>query len=172
MKISFNWGKKTISNPLGVVLEECLAKEEAGKIKQLDIEKVLLLGTEERIKLFSSAIGDKAEWFNSKFEKDYVLKNMKQGLLNWVDKTEMKEKYRKDILSRIAKLENMLSAEEQEKFIEKLANLAIGVGTTEEEEQTITDLCNRANEAHLRMQNGGSREDYEKAQSALDTYVE
>ena len=172
MRISFSWGKKTAANPLGVMIEECLTKEEAAKIKQLDIEKVLLMTTKDRINALLPLIGSKTEWFNAKFEKEFVLKNKKQGLLNWANKTEMKEKYRKDIVNRISKLEDVLSPEEEEKFIEVLANLAIGVGTTEEEEKTITDLCNKANEAHLKMQDGGSREDYEKAQTALDAYIE
>ena len=171
MKISFNWNRKNKSNPFARAVEDCLSKEEADKLKFLDIEKILLLSTEERLRIFSSLIGSKAEWFNSRFEKDYVLNNQKAGMLNWANKTKMEEKFRQEIVRKISNLEKMLNPAEEESFINELANLALGIGVTQEEEKTLIELSHKADEARLKMENGGSKEDYEKAHNLLQAYV-
>ena len=155
------------------MIEECLTKEEAAKLKHLNIERIMLLTAEERIDLFSSLIGSKANWFNSRFEKDFILKPQKAGLLEWANKKEMKDKFRKEIIRRISELEKALNPEEEKNFMGELTKLALGVGVTREEEQTIFDLSKKADEARLRMLNGsGSREDYEKACKVFEAYVE
>jgi hypothetical protein len=173
MKISFNWNWKDKSRPLGFFLEECLSKEDAIKIKQLNIEKILLLDRRERVVIFSNLIGEeKATWLNSHFEKEFVLKNQKAGMLAWANSMDMKEKNRVEIIRKISLLENALTTAEQDEFIKDLADLALGIKITEEEEKMINTLCEKANAAQTRMEHGGSREEYEKAQALLDSYVE
>jgi succinate dehydrogenase flavin-adding protein (antitoxin of CptAB toxin-antitoxin module) len=172
MKI-LNWILNRETNAYNVVLQSCLTKEEADKLIKLDINKLIDVDTKERIILFSKYIGkEKAEWFNTLFEKDYLLKNQKEGMLNWVkQKTDIKEKYREDIIRKISKLEKALSPKEMDYFISELTNISLGLRVTLEEADNIADLSCKANEAKIKMENGGSKEDYEKAHNAFQDYV-
>ena len=173
MKISFNWNKKDKSKPMGFFLEECLSKDEAVKIKQLNIEEILLLDRKDRVAIFSNLIGEeKANWLNSRFEKEFVLKNQKAGMLAAANSMDMKEKNRVEIIRKISLLENALTTAEQDEFIKDLTDLALGIKITEEEEKMIYTLCEKVNAARTRMEQGGSKEDYEKTQATLDSYVE
>jgi hypothetical protein len=174
MKISFNWNIKDKSKPFGFFMEECLSKDEADKIKKLDLEKILLMDSEERLSIFSGLLGkEKADWFNARFEKDLVLKNQKAGMMNWINNDkEIKPKWRKEIIRKISELEKPLYKEKLDNFMEELADLKLGVGITLEEAQMITDLCKKANDAKVKMDNGGSKTDYEIAHKNLEDYVE
>lgn len=152
--------------------EFCLSKEEANKLRNLDIKKMILMGSEERLGIFSKLIGvEKADWVNARFEKDLVLKNQKEGMLNWVKKTEMKDKYREEIIRKISKLEKTLSAKERDAFLTELAEIALDIRLTQEEVETIFNLSRKAEEAKENMENGGSKEDYAKAQNNIRDYV-
>ena len=169
MKLSFKWGRSVGQKRISVFAEECLTRDEADKIKKLDVQELLEASSGERTKRFRSLIGNKAEWLNSKFETEYVLKNQQNGLLNWINnRTGVQDKFRKDIIRRINELSHALSPEEEEEFLQTLAKLALGVGTTKEEEEKISDLCKKAAEAREH----GSQEEYERAQCALDAYIE
>lgn len=174
MRLSFNWFKKDKSKSFGFSLEECLSEDEADKIKRLDFEKLIDADREDRLNIIIKAIGkDKAEWLNSRIEKDFILKNQCQGLMNWVNNDQSIEpKWRKEIIRKISALEKPLNKKEEEDFFKELANLKLGIGVTSEETQMITDLCKKADEAKLEMDNGGSKVDYEIAQKKLDDYVE
>ena len=55
-------------------------------------------------------------------------------------------------------------------FISELTNIALG-RVTLEEANNIAGLSCKANEAKIKMENGGSKEDYEKAHNAFQDYV-
>ena len=50
----------------------CLSKEEAFRLKKIDMEKILILKYKERIAIFTRLIGkDKAGWFDTMINKEY-----------------------------------------------------------------------------------------------------
>ncbi len=169
---NLNWILNCKNNTYNVILQSCLTKEEADKLIKLDINKLINIDTKERLIIFSNVIGkEKAQWVNARFEKDIVLKNQKEGMLNWAKKADMKEKYREEIIRKISKLEKALSPKECEDFIEKLSTISLGLSVTEEEAQNIVNLSNKAREAKIKMDNGGSKIDYERAYNAFQDYV-
>jgi len=92
-------------------------------------------------------------------------------MLNWAkNKTDIKEIYREKLIRKISKLEKALSPKEEEDFIKKLVDIQLG-RVTEEEAQNIVDLSNKAREAKIKMDNGGSKIDYERAYNAFQDYV-
>jgi len=93
-------------------------------------------------------------------------------MLNWAKKADIKkEKHREDIIRRISKLEKALNPKEMDYFISELTNISLGLRVTLEEANNIADLSYKANEAKIKMNNGGSKMDYEKAYNAFQDYV-
>lgn len=172
MKI-LNWVRNRKTNTYNAVLQSCLTKEEADKLIKLDSNKLMQIDTKERIIIFSKYLSKgKAEWVNTLFEKDYLLKIQKEGMLSWAKKADIKkEKHREDIIRRISKLEKALSPKEMDSFISELTDISLGLRVTLEEENNIVDLSNKAREAKNKMDNGGSKEDYERAYNAFQDYV-
>lgn len=153
---------------------ECLSKDEAKKVKVLDYKTLLDVDSRERIDILSKAIGEeKAKWLNSKIEKDFILKNQKEGLLNHFNKkNDIKDKFKEDIVVRINNLEKPLYNKELDDFIKELASLSLGIGITLEESMKINELYKKLDEAKSEYCNGGSKINHETAQKSLDDYVE
>lgn len=174
MKLVFNWFGRDKSKSFGFSFEECLTKDEADKIKALDLEKLLDADRNERLRIIVETIGkDKAEWLNSRFEKGVILKNQQEGIVNWVNKDkEISPKWREEILRRVAALENSLDKKELDDFIKEMAELAQGGGITGEETQMINELCKRVEDAKVKMENGGSETAYKIARKNLNDYAE
>src|SRR3989344_4917435 len=171
MKLVFNWPWKAKSKPL-ISLEACLTRDEAEQLKSLNFQEVLEMDSADRIKAFTSLLGEqKGIFVNTKLERDVILKNQKEGLMNWINGEEdVQPKWRKEIVRDIEELDRALSAKEMDSFIDNLASLKLGVGVTREEARNITDLCNKANDAKAAIERGGSVADYEKAQKELNDY--
>jgi hypothetical protein len=168
----FNWilNRKTIAPNIG--RGGCLSKKEADKLKKLDHEKLMNMDSKERFSVFANVIGEEnAKWVNARFEKEFLLKSQQEGMINWAKKTDMKPEFRKEIVSKISNLEKALSPKEQEEFMDKLAVLSLGIGVTEEESKTIMELFKKVEEAKLKMENGGSVIDYEKACDVYQDYI-
>lgn len=174
MKLVFNWFGRDKSKLFGFSFEECLTKDEADKMKALDLEKLLDADRNERLRIIVETIGkDKAEWLNSRFEKDVILKNQQKGMVNWVNNDKkISPKWREEILRRVAALENSLDKKELDDFIKGMAELALGGGITEEETRTINELCKKAENAKLEMENSGDKTAYEIALKNLEDYSE
>ena len=71
---------------------------------------------------FSKYVGeDNAQWVNTEFESKLLLKNQKQGMVTWAKKIGgLKEQARRDILSKIEKLDKALSPQEEDSFLEDI----------------------------------------------------
>ena len=172
MKI-FNWAKNSKTTYFTIGNNFYLSKEQADKLKKIDIKEISLMESQDRLGIFSKIIGEeKAGWLNAHFERDLILKNQKEGMLKWAKETEMKEKFRQEIIRKISKLEKALSLKEEEAFLEELSRLTLGLELTEEEVRTIFDLSQKVEEAKKKLENGGSKIDYYKACNNLQQYVD
>ncbi len=58
MKISLRWGNKAKSSPAMLVMEECLSKEEADKLRLVNFERLVEMETEGRIDFLSKLFGE------------------------------------------------------------------------------------------------------------------
>ncbi len=174
MKFSFNWKRKGKDKPLGLFFEECLSKEESIKIKDLDFEKLTEASKEERLIIITEAIGsEKAEWLNSRIEEDFLLGDQKERLTNWINgKKDVLPKWQKEVRVKISGMKRYLEGKELDDFLRELVELSLGLGITLEETQILADLSKKANCAKVKMEDGGSKMDYENAKKEFDEYVE
>jgi hypothetical protein len=169
MKVSFNFFKSW-NKPLGITLEDCLTKDEAGKLKKLNLDQLLEMDSADRIEAMTKVIDrEKAIFVNNRFEKDLILKNQKEALTNWINKsTDVEPKWKKEILRRILDLDRVLNKKEMDVFLEELAELKLGIGVTLEETENILRLSNKAKKI---KEDGGSENEYQDALKEFNEYV-
>lgn len=127
----------------------------------------------ERRELFSGIVGsDSAKEVNALFESKLLLKNQQRGMITWAKTVSgIKPEVRRDIISRIQKLDKVLDPADQDKFLHDLASSKLGVDVTQAEAKQIADLARQIDVAKEAMQNGGDRLEYGRAQIALSNYV-
>ena len=126
----------------------CLPKEKAddfiAKLKDgvIDPEKLSAMTSEERNKFFGGIVGeDSAKRVNAEFESKLLLKDQKRGLVTWAKNVSgLKEPARRDILSKIEKLEQALTPDNQEMFLRDLVDTKLGVSVSSEDAAKIVGL--------------------------------
>ncbi len=72
MKVHLSWGKKDKAGVLSFVVEECLSKAEADKLRQHGPERIVNLPKEERLKVLGTLVGAKADFVNARIETDMI----------------------------------------------------------------------------------------------------
>lgn len=156
----------------------CLVKDLATKFKQMiksgeiDINKLSDMSSSERRKFFSDILGERnAKEVNALFESKLLLKNQKKGLVNWAKQiTGMKPEVKRDIVSRIEKMDNVLNPEDEEAFLQDLASKRLGTDITIDEAKKIVDLSNKINSLKD-FTNTSERINYGRAKLELSEYV-
>lgn len=144
MKLSLNFNKKDKSKPFGFSMEECLSEDEASRVKNLDLNKLIGLDRNERLNTLMTVISEsKANLVNSHLEKDIILKRQKDGMIEIFNEEEIDSKWRKEINKRILDLEKVLDDKELKDFIGELVELKNGVGlglmTVKQAEKVLYD---------------------------------
>lgn len=116
---------------------------------EIDPEKLSHLSSEERRTELGKFVGaEHAKAVNTLFESKLLLKNQQQGMITWAKTVGgLKEAARRDIVSKINKLDKVLSETEQNKFLEDLASHRLGTNLTLEEANKIAELGRVANDA-------------------------
>ena len=116
----------------------CLPKESAkdfiaalrgGKIVP---EKLMDMSSAERRTFFEGLVGkENALDVNTLFEAKLLLKDQKRGLVAWAKQVSgIKEATRKDILTKIEKMEKVLSPESERAFLKDLTEKRLGTEVT------------------------------------------
>ena len=129
----------------------CLVEEKANKflngLKSGSINPNVLskMTSEQRRSFLEKFVGsDNAKWVNTEFESKLLLKNQKQGMITWAKKIgNLKKPAKRDILSKIEKLDNALSESDQESFLEDIVEKRLGISITEDEANKIFDLTKK-----------------------------
>jgi len=130
----------------------CLTPNTAEKLKQaivsgkIDIDRLSGGTSKERQEFFSSFFGnlDTGKKVNALFESKLLLKNQKLGLVNWAKElTGIKPEVQRDLISRIEKMDKILSPEDRSKFLNDLASKRLGTDITIEEADKIMELSNK-----------------------------
>lgn len=125
--------------------ERFLSALKEGKIVP---EKMAEMTSAERRIFFDGVVGpENSAAVNAMFESKLLLKDQKRGLVTWAKNVAgLKETARKDLLSKIERLEKVLSAEDKAKFLDDLASQKIGADVSFEEAQEIIRLSKEVRE--------------------------
>lgn len=164
------------------------AKEfrETLKSRDITIEDLLSMSTEERTAILEKYVGDEAKTVNTLFEEKLLLKNRIQGIKNWASKVGQIGKYDPVIK---AELENMASEykarqqerifnpKEEETFLNDAADASMGTHITREEAKNVFDLTKKTEELKGKF-NGKewsspeARQSYGVSKVAMENYVQ
>ena len=157
----------------------CLTKDMTTKFLKalkdgtVDPEKMGKMSSEERNKFISGIVGkDNALKVNSLFESKLLLKNQKSGMISWAKQVAgLKPTLKRDLISRIERMDKVLDPAEGEQFLHDLAATKLGVGVTQEEAKIISDMSQKVVESRTEMQKGGDRLTYGRAKVSLGNYL-
>lgn len=156
----------------------CLVKNLATKFKQMiksgeiDIVKLSDMSSSERREFFSKTLGERnAKEVNSLFESKLLLKNQKRGLVNWAKQiTGIKPEVRRDIVSRIEKMESILDPKSEQSFLQDLVSKRLGTDISIEEANKILKLSQEI-KGLKEFTNKTERINYGRAKLELSNYV-
>ena len=118
-----------------------------------------------------------AKFVNSGFEKTILLKNQQSGMITWAKKiTGIKEPVKRDIISKIERMTDILQPENQQAFLGDLVSQRLGVDVTIEEAGKIADMSKAVTDTKALIKDDmpkGSKEriDYGLTLTGLKEYV-
>jgi hypothetical protein len=144
----------------------CLPKEltqafrQALKSGKINPDQLSNMTSAQRNEFFKGVVGeDFATMTNSLFESKLLLKNQKVGLINWARTVaDLKPEVRRDLLARVERLQNVLTPENTDAFLNDFVNAKLGVNVTDVEAETISRLAKEATSAKEAMENGPRRQ--------------
>lgn len=147
-----------------------LEKVKSGEINP---EKMASMTSKERRDYFTTFLGEaNAKQVNALFESKLLLQHQKQGIINWAKQVSgLKPEVQRDIVSRVNKMTEVLTPENEKSFLEDLAAHKLGVTVTMEEAGNIASLAKDVAEKKSEITKGGDRLDYGRAKVAFDDYV-
>ncbi len=161
----------------------CLPKEIANKFKEalvsgkIDPAKLSEMDSASRHEFFSKIVGENARDVNALFESKLLLKNQQAGMINWAKKVAgITEAARTDLISRIGRMDKVLSAADQQSFLEDLASKKLGTDVSFESAQKIVDLSQKIREGEASISptepmRGPNRLQYGEAKVELQKYI-
>lgn len=143
----------------------CLPKDLANRFKQalksgeINPEVISTMTSKERNAFFTKLVGEEyGQMTNALFESKLLLKNQKQGMISWAKSVAgLKEEARRDLLTKIEKMQNILTPENEGMFLEDLASTKLGVGITDKEAADIAKLTKEALDARDAMDSSPRR---------------
>lgn len=142
----------------------------------LDPVKLAEMTSAGRRSAFETVVGrENAEAVNALFESKLLLKNQQAGLIAWAKKVGgIKDEVRKDFVSRIEKLDRILTPSDQDAFLSDLAAQKLGVTVTAEEANKIAALAKDAAEERAKLTDNfsGVSDEYLNKSEDLRHYVE
>lgn len=148
----------------------------SGKINPERLER---LSSEERHKLFSEVVGEgNAKFVNSNFEAKMLLKNRQQGYLTWAKKlTGITPEAKRDMISRIRRMDKVLDPEEEKAFLKDLADTKLGVNVSLKEAKMLTEMSKAVQETQAKQLRDGTfktedeRMAYGRAKVAMGSFL-
>lgn len=157
----------------------CLAPEAVNRFKAglksgaIDPAKLADMSSEERNAFFKDYVGEHgAKETNALFESKLLLKNQQRGMVTWAKTVAgLKPEVKRDLISRIQRLNQVLDPADKEQFLHDLAAQKLGVDVSQTEAKTIADLSKQVEQTRTAMEQGGNRLDYGRAVVALKNYV-
>lgn len=150
--------------------EKFLQKLKEGDIKPEDLADMT---SAERRAFFAGFLDEEnAKQVNALFEEKLLLKDQQQGMITWAKKISgITPETRNDIISRISKLDRVLDPDEQEEFLQDLANRKLGIAVTQEEAKKVYDLAKKAEDLRGDLSTKEKRIAYGNAVLDLQDYA-
>lgn len=159
----------------------CLPKKEADTFLnalrkgEIDPDKLRDMTSMERRDYFDTLLGKgHGKEVNTLLEQKLLLKDFKRGLVTWAKQIAgLKPEAKRDLVTRIEKMENILSPASEKEFLNDLAEKRLGVGVSLDEAQKILELSNevKANESKKGDEDFDTRMEYGRAVVELQDYV-
>ena len=140
---------------------------------QIDPQKLSEMSSKERRNYFSEFMGEKdAVETNALFEKKLLLKDQQQAMIAWAKQvTGIKPEVRRDMISKVEKMTEVLTPENEKAFLADLAAHKLGVTVTMEEASMIAELGGKVTKTREAMQKGGDRLEYGRSMVKFGDYV-
>lgn len=137
----------------------CLIKSEADKFRKalkdgtINPEAMATMSSIERRKFLEDFVGkENAKEVNALFEGKLLLKNQKAGYISWAKKVAgITPKVRQDLISKIERLDKVLSGAEEKTFLNDLASTRLRVDVTPEEAKNIAELYKKVSDTGEKM---------------------
>lgn len=106
----------------------------------VSLDKMLDMGSPERVQHLTPVFGEAtAHEVNALFESKLLLKNQKQGIVNFVKKTAgLSDKQKLDFIGKVNKLDKVLQPDDERAFLADLAAQKLGATVTVDEARTIS----------------------------------
>lgn len=128
----------------------CLIEKYADQFKQalkeggIDPFALAEMDSTTRRDYLSQFVGEgNAHHVNTLFESKLLLKNRQRGYITWAKQMSgITKQTRRDLISRIERMDKVLSPAENEMFLEDLAAARLGIGVSQEEAKIISTLSN------------------------------
>jgi hypothetical protein len=156
----------------------CLPANTVVKFKQAILsgrihpERLAEMSSAERRAVLQKEVGDFAEQVNIEFETKLLLKNRQQGYISWARKVLGENTPSgRDVISRIQRMDKILSAPDETAFLNDLAAKRLGTDVSFAEAKRIAELSKRIDETRAAMEAGGDRLEYGAALVGLKRYV-
>lgn len=159
----------------------CLPKEFANKFLdalkegKINPEELAQMSSEERRNFLEPIVGkEDVHEVNAQLESKLLLQDQKRGMVSWAKKVAgISEPVRSDLISRIQKMDKVLSPEDQQHFLEDLAAKKLGADVTLEEASKIVELSKRVQDTRDSDSDSlsGVSDEYLKARTELESYV-
>lgn len=120
---------------------------------RIDPKKLAEMSSKERHTFFEEFLGKhNAKNVNALFESKMLLKNQQAGFISWAKKVAgLTKEQRRDLISKIEKIDKVLDTAEQGKFLADLAEKKLGVGITEVEAKQISEMSGKIKETGSKM---------------------
>lgn len=162
----------------------CLTKEAIQKFKQalvdreIDPVKLTEMASQDRSTFFEKYVGkENAKQVNALFESKLLLKNQKAGYISWAKKVSgITEPARRDLISRIEKMDTFLNPEDEKSFLHDLASQKLGTDVTQDEAKQIFDLSQKIQETRKPLDDNpkdvNAQIEYGKSLYDMQTYLD
>lgn len=132
-------------------LPKTLASELKRRIKEWEAHprNLVKMTSEQRRGYFESFLGkENAKNINALFESKLELKNIQQGMKNWVEQSfGLKKQVKRDIISKIEKMDKLLNPEDMKQFRQDLVDRKLWVSLSIDEAKTIWELSKSMQES-------------------------
>ena len=156
----------------------CLTKQQVEKVKKafadgsINPSELSDMSSEERRSVFSEYVGESnAKEVNALFESKLLLRNQQRGMISWANRVlNGPPEIKRDIVSRILKMDKVLQPKSEGMFFEDLAAKKLGISITAEEAKKITELSQEINKKR-NFSNEKERIDYGNALLDMEDYV-
>lgn len=156
----------------------CLVKPLADKFRQaiksgeIDIDKLSEMTSSDRRTFFADMLGNRnAKEVNALFESKLLLKSVKSGMVTWAKQiTGIRGPLRNTLIDKIGNMKEILSEQDENKFLQDLASSKLGTDITTKEATKIVELSDKIKELE-NYDNEKDRIKYGRSKIALTDYV-